>query len=53
MVKCSGCHGLGYREFEAGLIRLVCKDCEGMGIIVEKPIEKRKRGRPKRDARRT
>ncbi len=30
---CSSCNGKGYIEYEAGLIRLPCLDCEGNGVI--------------------
>ncbi len=59
---CNSCKGLGYLEFEAGLIRLWCKLCKGTGVIDGNPVRvvsiepieesevkvKRKRGRPVR-----
>jgi len=42
-MECPDCKGLGYKEFEHGLIRLHCKSCKGRGVIednsrrVEKP----------------
>lgn len=32
-MKCGTCEGLGYKEYEAGLIRLPCPDCKGIGEI--------------------
>ena len=29
MAICPECNGLGYKEFEHGLIRLQCKKCKG------------------------
>lgn len=34
-MPCPKCEGRGYREFEAGLIRLPCLNCEGNGVILE------------------
>ena len=50
MSECPKCHGLGYREFQAGLIRLRCSVCHGTGkaaATVEPTAEPRRRGRPK------
>jgi len=33
--KCPECQGLGYKEYEAGLIRMVCWACNGTGIVGE------------------
>lgn len=32
-MKCDACDGLGYREYEAGLIRLSCERCKGTGEV--------------------
>ena len=32
-MKCPECQGLGYREYESGLIRLPCWLCKGSGDI--------------------
>lgn len=34
-IPCPKCGGMGYLEYEAGLIRLPCLNCEGNGIILE------------------
>ena len=62
-MECKSCQGLGYREYEAGLIRLRCHSCHGTGTIDGNPVRvapieiieepekvkiKRKRGRPVR-----
>ncbi len=31
-MECPECHGLGYKEYEHGLIRLHCKSCKGTGV---------------------
>jgi hypothetical protein len=33
--KCARCDGLGYKEYEAGIIRLRCRDCGGTGLAIE------------------
>uniref|UniRef100_A0A6M3IWY7 Uncharacterized protein n=1 Tax=viral metagenome TaxID=1070528 RepID=A0A6M3IWY7_9ZZZZ len=30
---CPNCKGLGFSEFEAGLIRLQCQGCHGTGTV--------------------
>ena len=32
-MKCEDCEGLGYKEYEHGLIRLPCRECNGTGEI--------------------
>ena len=32
-MKCPNCQGLGYLEYEAGLIRLRCTMCGGLGVV--------------------
>jgi len=32
-MKCETCQGLGYREYEHGLIRLRCPECKGTGEV--------------------
>ena len=32
-MKCENCEGLGYKEYEHGLIRLLCRECGGKGEI--------------------
>jgi len=31
--NCPDCEGLGYREYEAGLIRVACITCQGTGKV--------------------
>lgn len=33
IMKCPACKGLGYLEFEHGLIRISCSYCKGTGEI--------------------
>lgn len=33
--ECEQCHGLGYKEFESGLIRTPCKRCDGTSFITK------------------
>ena len=34
-MKCEACSGLGYREYEAGLIQVGCEVCNGTGEVVD------------------
>ena len=33
-MKCEACGGLGYREYEGGVLRLRCRPCNGTGEVV-------------------
>lgn len=33
--KCRDCRGLGYKEYEHGLIRLPCQRCNGTGVVTK------------------
>lgn len=47
-MTCKQCNGLGYREYEAGLIRLRCRACNGSGQINEVLLPS-KGGRPRKE----
>jgi len=47
-MNCKQCNGLGYREYEAGLIRLRCRACNGSGQTDEVLLPS-KGGRPKKN----
>jgi hypothetical protein len=47
-MTCKQCNGLGYREYEAGLIRLRCRACNGSGQT-SKVLLPSKSGRPKKN----
>lgn len=32
-MKCETCKGLGFKEYEAGLIQVECEECHGTGEI--------------------
>lgn len=34
--KCPECHGLKYKEYEHGLIRVPCQKCSGTGFVAKK-----------------
>lgn len=38
--KCRVCHGEGYREYEAGLVRIPCRNCKGTGRITKLKVIK-------------
>lgn len=54
-MTCKQCNGLGYREYEAGLIRLRCRACNGSGQTAEFLLPSKevllpsKGGRPKKN----
>lgn len=38
---CLDCDGLGYKEFEHGLIRLQCRTCKGTGYGNDRQVVRR------------
>lgn len=41
MKQCPDCDGLGFHEYEAGLIRLRCETCKGTGKVQDAPVRTR------------
>lgn len=33
--KCRVCHGVGYREYEGGLVQIPCRRCGGTGKVIK------------------
>jgi len=39
MRTCPDCDGVGFHEYEAGLIRLRCETCKGMGKVPDVSVK--------------
>ena len=36
---CQECQGLTYREYESGLVRVICQGCNGTGVVAVRTEE--------------